>query len=134
MKLEISEVELNRRKSEIAKVMADKQVDLLCLFDPTQIFYLTGLHMIQTECPMALLFDGKKTNIFLPLLEREHVEEMGGVDEILTYDEYPGAKHPLKILATTIKEHHPNKVGVDSDGYGERNFGAGLTRCFRGDD
>lgn len=118
MQLEISQKELARRKREVAKNLKDKEIDLLCLFSPTQIFYLTGLHMIQTERPMAFILEGEKTAIFVPLLEQEHVEEIGGVDEILTYDEYPGKKHPMEILAEEIAARKPTHVGVDNDGYG----------------
>ncbi len=114
----ISKIELDHRKDKVAKILGKREIDLLCLFSPTQIFYLTGLYLIQTERPMALIFDGRETSIFVPLLEREHAEELGGADKILTYSEYPGTEHPMKILAEKIEDRRPAKVGVDSDGYG----------------
>ena len=118
MKIFLSEREIENHKSSVLDKMNNNDVDVLCLFSPKSIFYLTGLHMIQTERPMALIFDGSKTNMFVPLLEREHVEVLGGVDEIITYDEYPGDKHPMEILARKIEDFNPYLVGVDSDGYG----------------
>ncbi|MFP4589708.1 MAG: M24 family metallopeptidase [Candidatus Bipolaricaulota bacterium] len=118
MQIFLSEQELSRHKTAVAQEMEANELDLFCLFGPKSIFYLTGIHTIQTERPMALIFDGSKTTFFAPLLEREHLKELGGADDIITYDEYPGERHPLEILADQIRERSPVAVGADSDGYG----------------
>ncbi|MFP3953669.1 MAG: M24 family metallopeptidase [Candidatus Acetothermia bacterium] len=117
MRIKLSEEELATHRDGIKKVMDEKNIDLLCLFSPRDIFYLTGLYLIQTERPAGLLFDGKYTTAFVPTLEREHVEELGGVDEIIAYGEYPGETHPVEQLAGVIESRNVEKLGVDSDGY-----------------
>lgn len=117
MQLQLSGKELVRHRDVISQKMDEEDVDGLCLFSPRDIFYLTSLYLIQTERPVGLLFDGETTAVFVPTLEREHIEELGGVDDIITYDEYPGEKHPVKILANEIKERKFDALGVDSDSY-----------------
>lgn len=117
MKLRLSEEELaNHRKKVLAK-MDEKELDVLCLFSPRDIFYLTGLYLIQTERPVALIYDGEATEAFVPALETEHVKKLGGVDSILSYEEYPGEEHPMETLADRIEELGTSRLGVDSDGY-----------------
>lgn len=117
MRTKLSEGELAAHRDRIRKEMEEKEIDTLCLFSPRGIFYLTGLYLIQTERPAGLLFDGANTTAFVPTLEREHVEELGGVDEIIAYGEYPGETHPVKQLAEKIKDRKVTKLGVDSAGY-----------------
>lgn len=97
--------------------MDKEKVDAFCLFSPRGIFYASGLYLIQTERPVGLIFDGETTTAFVPTLEREHVEELGGVDEIISYEEYPGEEHPMEILAGEIEKLGAKIIGVDSDGY-----------------
>ncbi len=117
MKTFLSPEELQDHRKAVAEKMEENDVDLFCLFAPKSIFYLTGLHVIQTERPMALIFDGDETCGFFPLLEKEHVEELGGVDRMVTYEEYPGEEHPMEILVDEIENYNPEALGVDSDGY-----------------
>ncbi len=117
MRLQLSEDELAEHRKTIREKMVEKEVDALCLFSPRGVFYLTGLYLIQTERPVGLIYDGKTLMAFVPTLEVEHVEKLGGVDEIISYEEYPGEKHPMKILAETIENLPIDKLGVDSDGY-----------------
>lgn len=117
MKLQLSQEELEKNRKTIRKKMQEEEIDTLCLFSSRGIFYLTGLYLIQTERPVGLLYDGVNTAAFVPALEVEHVKELGGVDEIISYKEYPGEKHPMKILAEKIENREVNRLGVDSDGY-----------------
>ncbi|MBS3736877.1 MAG: Xaa-Pro peptidase family protein [Candidatus Bipolaricaulota bacterium] len=117
MKLRLSEEELCNHRDAVRKKLEEKGLDALCLFSPRDIFYLTGLYLIQTERPVGLLYDGTNTTAFVPTLEVEHVEKLGGVHEIISYEEYPGEKHPMEILAETIEDRSIAKLGVDSDGY-----------------
>ncbi len=117
MRFQLSGEELADHRETVREEMADKGLDALCLFSPRDIFYLTGLYLIQTERPVGLLYDGNKTVAFLPTLEVEHVEKLGGVDEIISYQEYPGERHPMKILAEVIENRDMARLGVDSDGY-----------------
>ncbi|MBS3786917.1 aminopeptidase P family protein [Candidatus Bipolaricaulota bacterium] len=117
MRLQLSEDELAGHRETVRDKMVDKNLDGLCLFSPRDIFYLTGLYLIQTERPVGLLYDGNNTSAFVPTLEVEHVEKLGGVDEVISYEEYPGEKHPMEILADRIEDRDIANLGVDSDGY-----------------
>lgn len=117
MKLQLSQDELEKHRKKIRNKMQENELDTLCLFSPRGIFYLTGLYLIQTERPVGLLYDGVNTSAFVPALEVEHVKELGGVDEIINYKEYPGEKHPMKILSERIENRGISRLGIDSDGY-----------------
>lgn len=117
MKLKLSEKELSRHRENLRKRMEEKDLDAVCLFSSRGIFYLTGIYLIQTERPVGLIYDGSKTRIFVPTLEKEHVEQLGGVDEILSYREYPGSSHPMEELGEVIENLPIKKLGLDSDGY-----------------
>ena len=114
----ISEGELERRKGNLKEEMEGRNIDLTCFFQPSQIIYLTGIYLIPTERPIALLFDKEEYSLFLPLLEGEHAEKRGNVRNVITYDEYPGKKHPMRILGEEIEKYNAGKLGADSDGYG----------------
>jgi len=121
MPIRLSDEEFARRRRAVSHALAGRGLDLLCLFSPTQVFYLTGFPFIATERPIGIVYDpGCDTaTLFVPLLEREHAEE-AHVDSVLTYDEYPGECHPMKQLAAWIGERRATagRIGVDSDGYG----------------
>jgi Xaa-Pro aminopeptidase len=117
MKFNLSEEELNRHRKNLRKKMEKKDLDAVCLFSSRGIFYLTGIYLIQTERPVGLLYDGSKARIFVPRLEKEHVEQLGGVDEVLSYREYPGNRHPMEELGEEIENLPIRKIGLDSDGY-----------------
>jgi len=68
---------------------------------------------------MLMTAEGKSI-LLVPILEREHAEERKGViDELITYPEYPGERHPMKYLKDVVKKAglKGKKIGVDSNGY-----------------
>ena len=121
MPIRLTAAEFTRRRAAIGEEMAERGLDFLCLFSPTQVFYLTGFPFIATERPIGAIYDAGRDAValFIPLLEREHAEE-ARIDAVLTYDEYPGEHHPMKQLAAWIDDQciPGAHVGVDTDGYG----------------
>ena len=121
MRVRLSEREFERRRAKIGRRMEERELDALCVFSPTQVFYLTGFAFIATERPICAVYvpEEKTVMLFVPLLEVEHAEE-ASADDIRTYEEYPGARHPMKRLARIFSEMGigPGRIGVDSDGYG----------------
>jgi len=119
--IRLTETEFARRRQAVARGMSARNLELLCLFSPTQVFYLTGFPFLATERPIGVVFDpgDDDVTLFIPLLEREHAEE-ACTDSVLTYDEYPGECHPMKQLAAWIGERVEagSRIGVDGDGYG----------------
>jgi Xaa-Pro dipeptidase len=121
VRLFLSDAEFSRRKALIRAKLEERNLDALCLFSPTQVFYLTGFSFIATERPIGLVYEVDKDSVcmFIPLLEREHAEE-SHVDEILTYNEYPGDTHPMVQFSEYLAQAglDSKRIGVDSDGYG----------------
>ena len=121
MPVALSSGEFIRRRIAIREAMCDRSLDVLCLFSPTQVFYLSGISFITTERPICAIYDGGRDvlTLFAPLLERERAEE-AHVDSVRTYDEYPGDRHPMNKLADLLEELSllPLRIGADSDGYG----------------
>ena len=118
VRFSISEGEYKRRIERVRKILAKSKLDALYLTDATNMFYLTGYSFISTERPAALVIplDGKIT--FLgPLLEKDHVPlETRIIEDVRTYLDYPGEKHPIKYFAEFLKEMGlaRKRMGTDS--------------------
>lgn len=95
-------------------------VAAIVLFDDQFIQYFTDFVFHPTERPIALIVtkEGERT-LFVPSLEREHAEQTGACEYVVTYPEYPGRKHPILLLYKHLEKlglsGHP--IGVDHDGY-----------------
>ena len=121
MPIRLSTEEFARRRARIAKEMADRKLDALCLFSSTQVFYLTGFAFLATERPIGAVFVPGREHIalFVPLLEQEHAAA-AEVDDVRTYVEYPDVVHPVAVFVELLKELGVanQRIGVDADGYG----------------
>ena len=121
MLIRLSKEEFARRRARIGEEMARRKLDALCLFSPTQGFYLTGFSFLATERPIGVVYVSGEDRIglFVPFLEREHAAE-AGADEIRTYPEYPDIRHPMEALSEFLKDMGVDgkRIGVDADGYG----------------
>src|SRR5699024_1436452 len=103
--LRISEEELLKRQKKFLEKLNNKSIDAAILFSATDIFYLTGFRFIATERPISLIFDKEgKTILYVPLLEKDYAYENAVVDNIITYPEYPGLKHPMEYFKDIIKK------------------------------
>lgn len=87
-------------------------LDVLAVFYPARIAYLTGFHFIPTERPIALVLTQAETRLFVAAVEKEHAESTPGVTGVDVYFEYPGQTHPLELLKRRLK----GRVGADHDG------------------
>lgn len=120
--LEDLKKEIERRKDKLIQHLDEKNAEMICLFSNSNMQYFTVGTFIETERPVCLLFFKNGTmKIFVPLLEKEHAEKiLMGVEEVLTYPEYPGQVHPMILLAEVIKKMVGNKkIILDMDGYSE---------------
>jgi Xaa-Pro dipeptidase len=114
----ISNAEYTRRIELVRRTLAKRKLDALYLTNGTSMFYVTGYSFISTERPAALVIpeDGKIT--FLgPCLEKDHVPlETKFVEEVKTYLDYPGEKHPIEHFAGFLKEMGLSKkrIGIDN--------------------
>ncbi|HVO36720.1 MAG TPA: Xaa-Pro peptidase family protein [Candidatus Acidoferrum sp.] len=117
-KLSISESEYKQRIERVRRVLLRRKLAALYLTNTTSIFYLTGYSFIATERPAALVIpaDGKITFIG-PLLEKDHVSlETTLIEDVKTYTDYPGEKHPIEHFASFLKEMGlaSKHIGIDN--------------------
>ncbi|QQD85337.1 Xaa-Pro peptidase family protein [Jeotgalicoccus sp. ATCC 8456] len=124
MILKIPTEEFRQRQKEFIKRFQNQGSDCAIIFSVTDIFYLTGFHFHATERPMGLIVDpSEKYHLFVPSLEHEHTEQYSVIDEVHSYPEYPGLRHPMEYFKDVLKEYKfENKnIGYDSIGYGSPN-------------
>jgi Xaa-Pro aminopeptidase len=101
--LRISPAELRARQRRVLDEMGAKGFEAMVLFGSTSVFYLAGFAFIPTERPMCVvLHGGNRSLLFVPRLEVEHGGETAEVDQIVSYPEYPGETHPMKVLAGVL--------------------------------
>ncbi len=106
MKYSISTGEYSRRIGLVKKSLVKRKLDALYLTNGTSMYYLTGYSFISTERPAALVVpvDGKVT-FFGPMLEKDHVPlETSLIEDVRTYMDYPGKKHPIEYFADFLKD------------------------------
>jgi len=114
----ISEAEHKRRIERVRKFLTRRKLDALYLTSSASIFYLTGYSFIATERPAALVIpaDGKIT-FMGPLLEKDHIPlKTRIIQEIKTYMDYPGEKHPIEHFAQFLREMGlaKKRIGIDN--------------------
>jgi Xaa-Pro aminopeptidase len=117
-KFSITEAEYKRRIERVRKFLTRRKLDAIYLTNPTSIFYLTGYSFIATERPIALIIpvDGK-TTFMGPLLEKDNIPlKTKMIEEVKTYTDYPGEKHPIDCFADFLKEMGlaKKRIGIDS--------------------
>ncbi len=119
MRLFISREEHVRRLGDARRELERRDLNGLVLFNPIQIFYLTGFSFIATERPIAFVVAQERTALFLPRLEEEHVVEHAIVDQVVAYPEYPSDVHPMRRLADLLTELGlaRGRLGADGEGY-----------------
>jgi len=116
----ISAEEFRRRQARVREALGRRGLGGLCLFSPTQVFYVTGFAFIQTERPIGLAFPREgRSVLFVPQLEAEHSRLHALVDQVDDYPEYPGRTHPMSRFAEICRDLGlgTGRVGVDADGY-----------------
>jgi len=118
MEFSISEAEYKRRIERVRKFLRKRNLDAIYLTNPTSMFYLTGYSFIATERPAALIIpiDGKIT-FMGPLLEIDHIPlKTRLIEDVKTYVDYPGEKHPIEHFADFIKDMGLSKkrMGIDN--------------------
>ena len=95
------------------------KLDAMCVFYPARVAYLTGFHHVPTERPVALVLGPDAyTALIVPAVEKEHAEQVEGVDRLDVYFEYPGVEHPMERVGVALAEVgvQPGRVGADHDG------------------
>lgn len=123
LSLRISNAELAARRSALLERLHSDDVAAVVLFGPTAIFWLTGFSFIPTERPLAMVLTRDRVLALVPSLEREHIRAAADVDDVVSYDEYPGEEPPLQLLVRTLLDDvgvTGRALAVDADGYPPR--------------
>jgi Xaa-Pro dipeptidase len=135
----VSEAEYKRRIEYIRKKLRKRKLDAVYLTNVTSIFYLTGYSYIATERPAALIIpiDGEIT-FMGPLLEEDHIPlRTRLIENIKTYMDYPGEKHPIERFAEFLKDMGlaKKRLGIDNKAGAAGTWGyrgPPITRKLRG--
>ncbi|UCH32631.1 MAG: aminopeptidase P family protein [Candidatus Bathyarchaeota archaeon] len=118
LKLTISESEYRTRIDRVKEILVNRGLDALYLTNGISFFYLTGFSYIATERPAALVIPVEGEITFMgPLLEIDHIPmKTRLIQNIKTYFDYPGKKHPIdhfaKILGDMGLANKP--IGIDN--------------------
>ena len=99
--LKITTAEHKSRIEKIQKQLQREKIDALCLTNSTRILYTTGFAHIPTERPLAAVIPRDERPFFMaPYLEYDHIRrECPIASEVLTYPDYPGKVHPMRLFA-----------------------------------
>ncbi|HRA48901.1 MAG TPA: aminopeptidase P family N-terminal domain-containing protein, partial [Thermomicrobiales bacterium] len=119
-KLSLSDNEYFNRRKTIFERTAAKHVDALVLFSPNNVSYFSRFGFVPTERPIGYILTPTQSILFLPRLEVEHGEQVGLIDGVVGYPEYPGDRPPLEFLKDKLVDLglQGATIGVDGDGYG----------------
>ena len=116
--LKISTGEHKNRIAKIQNTLRKNRIEALYLTNSTRILYTTGFAHISTERPLAAVIPYEERPFFMaPQLEYDHVrEECSLADEVLTYPDYPGKIHPMRLFAKFMaqKGFASSKIATDS--------------------
>lgn len=120
MNFKITSEEILGRQKKFLEEIERSNLDAAILFSPTDIFYLTNFMFRPSERPITFFIDSnKETHLFVPMLEHSHAENYAVIDNVHSYPEYPGIKHPMEYLKEVLMRFNMEKrnVGIDSGGY-----------------
>jgi Xaa-Pro aminopeptidase len=127
--LKISTAEHRSRIERIQKQLRRKRLDALYLTNSTRILYTTGFSHITTERPLAAVIPDEGLPFFMaPRLEYDHIrQECPLAGDVLTYPDYPGKIHPMRLFTKFMGEKGlaSSRIATDSlegaaGGYGYR--------------
>jgi len=129
-KLRISWSEYGRRLESLRKHMNEENMDAYLITNGTSLFYYSHFYHMVTERPVALLVEPEGKPTFMgPRLEADHLRRQTPlVGECLTYLDYPGETHPMKMFADWLTEKGYNKKRIGTD----NPKGAGSTMGYSG--
>ena len=118
MRFSISEAEYKRRIEKVRKYLRKRKLDALYLTNGTSMFYLTGYAFIATERPAALIMPADGEITFMgPLLEKSNIPlKTRFIEDVKTYVDYPGEKHPIEYFAEFLKDMGlaKKRIGIDN--------------------
>jgi Xaa-Pro dipeptidase len=106
-----------RLRARLRRELEAEGLDGLLLLEMASVVWSTGFVHAPSERPVGLYLpvDGDPA-LYVPLLEREHAEEAGGVAHVDCYEEFPGATPAAVWMLERIRARHPaaRRIGVDA--------------------
>lgn len=126
-RLEITAGEHVARVDALRAAMAAQGYDVMCVFGPIRVSYLTGFHFAPTERPVVFVVpqEGEPT-MLVPRLELDHLgRQCPHIKNARSYPEYPGGgsgRHPMLHLKDLLADSGSGTatVAADVDGYEHR--------------
>jgi Xaa-Pro aminopeptidase len=127
--MKITTAEHKSRIDKIQKQLRRRSIDALYLTNSTRILYSTGFAHISTERPLAAVIPNDDPPFFMaPHLEYDHIrQECPLASDVLTYPDYPGKTHPMRLFARFMAQKGlaSSRIATDSaegaaGGYGYR--------------
>ncbi|GIL08970.1 MAG: hypothetical protein BroJett033_4810 [Chloroflexota bacterium] len=117
--LRISSGEHIARCERLLQYLHAQSLSGVVLFDRDYILYYTGFAFIPTERPIGFVMNAQGLRgLFVPRLEVEHARANAVLERVDHYPEYPGATHPLRLLAAMLADMGVSgDIGGDGDGY-----------------
>jgi len=118
--LRISREEVARRRERLLEEAAREGCQGACMFGPVEVFYFSGFSFLPTERPVVLVVTPEPRSVLLvPRLEEEHAQRDSYADEVRSYPEYPGRRHPMEFLRELLVDLHlaGRRLLADADGY-----------------
>jgi Xaa-Pro aminopeptidase len=116
--LKISNAEHKSRIDKIQKQLRRRRLDALYLANSTRILYVTGFAHISTERPLAAVIPSETPPFFMaPHLEYDHIrQECPLADDVLTYPDYPGKTHPMRLFVRFMAQKGlaSSRIATDS--------------------
>ncbi|MGZ8795523.1 MAG: aminopeptidase P family N-terminal domain-containing protein, partial [Gaiellaceae bacterium] len=96
----IPSAELQARREKLLQQVRSLNLTGYVLFGEDYIQYFTSFGFLATERPVALVANASgDVAIFVPEFEVERVRDETEFERVESYTEYPGAEHPMSILA-----------------------------------
>ncbi len=117
---QVTPAEYAQRRGRLIEAVGDDTPILL--FRPLSIHYFLGFQFAATERPLGIIVDGTDLVAIVPRLEQEFIADssISRVRRVVSYDDYPGTRHPMEVVRDVLSEHGVGSgkaVATDSDGY-----------------
>ncbi|MDI6824472.1 MAG: Xaa-Pro peptidase family protein [Bacillota bacterium] len=116
----ISRGEVCQRRERLLAEVGRRGCEGACLFGPVEVFYFSGFSFLPTERPVVLVVTREPCAVVLvPRLEEEHACRDSYADQVRSYPEYPGRRHPMEFLRGLLAELGLSRrpMLADADGY-----------------
>jgi Xaa-Pro aminopeptidase len=112
---------VRQRLERLVERTAAQPLDAYVFFLDPYVAYLSGFTFVPTERPIVYVGTADESLLVVPFLEGEHARQGGNVDEVATYEEYPGPRHPMRVLEDLLADRgldaSDRRIGIDVDGY-----------------